>query len=161
VIMCMHGTIVEQLRKTLDAPLTEKPLGGSVDHAFEYDVFLSHNKVDKPRVRRVAERLRTAGIRVWLDEWVIKPGDDIYLAIERGLERARTVVLCISPAALGSDWVGLERSAALFRDPSNANRRFIPLLLADCKLPDTLRRYKYVDFREETQETIEALLEAV
>jgi len=43
--------------------------------------------------------------------------------------------------------VELERSTVLFRDPSNEGRRFIPLLLADCKLPDTLRRYKYVDFR--------------
>ena len=39
----------------------------------------------------------------------------------------------------------------LFRGPANAGRRFIPLLLADCKLPDTLRRYKVVGFREESQ----------
>ena len=108
---------------------------------FTYDVFLSHNTRDKPRVRKLAERLRDAGLRVWFDEWVIEPGDDIYLAIERGLEAARVQVLCLSPAALGSDWVTLERNTALFRDPTNAGRRFIPLLLADCELPDTLRRY--------------------
>jgi hypothetical protein len=127
---------------------------------FEYDVFLSHNQADKPRVRRLAERLRAVGLRVWFDEWVIQPGDDIYLAIERGLEVSRTLVLCLSPAALGSDWVGLERSTVLFRDPSNAGRRFIPLLLADCKLPDTLRRYKYVDFRQEAAAALEELLAA-
>jgi molybdate-binding protein len=44
---------------------------------FKYDVFLSHNQADKPRVRRLAERLRTAGLRVWFDEWVLKPGDSI------------------------------------------------------------------------------------
>ena len=125
---------------------------------FQFDVFLSHNQADKPRVRRLAERLRDAGLRVWFDEWVIQPGDDIYLAIERGLEASRTLVLCLSPAALGSDWVGLERSTVLFRDPANAGRRFIPLLLADCKLPDTLRRYKYVDYRQETQATFDQLL---
>ena len=54
-------------------------------------------------------------------------GDDIYLAIERGLEASRTLVLCLSPAALRSDWVTLERSNGLFRDPANADRRFIPL----------------------------------
>ena len=97
---------------------------------FQYDVFLSHNQADKPRVRRLAERLRAVGLRVWFDEWVIQPGDDIYLAIERGLEASRTLVLCLSPAALGSDWVGLERSTVLFRDPANAGRRFIPLLRA-------------------------------
>ena len=97
---------------------------------------------------------------MWLDEWVIKPGDDIYLAIERGLEAARVQVLCLSPAALGSEWVALERSTVLFRDPSNAGRRFVPLLLADCTLPDTLRRYKYVDFRQETPAAFEELLAA-
>ena len=125
---------------------------------FQYDVFLSHNKADKPRVRKLAERLRQDGLTVWLDEWVIQPGDDIYLAIERGLEASRTLVLCLSPAALGSDWVTLERSTVLFRDPSNAGRRFIPLLLGDCELPDTLRRYKYVDCREDTDAAFEQLL---
>lgn len=127
---------------------------------FTYDVFLSHNSRDKLQVRKLAERLKEAGLRVWFDEWIIKPGDDIYLAIERGLEAARVQVLCLSPAALCSDWVTLERSTVLFRDPSNAGRRFIPLLLADCTLPDTLRRYKYVDFRQETQATFDELLVA-
>ncbi|MFZ3149900.1 MAG: TIR domain-containing protein [Methanothrix sp.] len=125
---------------------------------FEYDVFLSHNKVDKPRVRMLAERMRAEGIRVWFDEWVIQPGDDIYLAVERGLEAARTLVLCLSPAALGSDWVTLERSTALFRDPSNIGRRFIPLMLDDCEIPDTLKRYKYVDYRNETQTVFNQML---
>ncbi|MFL6263862.1 MAG: TIR domain-containing protein [Thermoanaerobaculia bacterium] len=127
---------------------------------FTYDVFLSHNSKDKPRVRKLAEDLRTAGLRVWFDEWVIKPGDDIYLAIERGLEAARAQVLCLSPTALGSEWVTIERSTVIFRDPTNAGRRFIPLLLADCELPDALRRYKYVDYRQETKAAFEELLAA-
>lgn len=126
--------------------------------SFAYDVFLSHNSADKPRVRKLAERLKQAGLRVWLDEWVIKAGDDIYLAIKRGLEAARVQVLCLSPAALGSEWVALERSTVLFRDPTNQGRRFVPLLLADCELPDTLRRYKYVDFRRETPAAFDELL---
>lgn len=127
---------------------------------FAYDVFLSHNSRDKSRVRSLAEKLRDAGLRVWFDEWVIKPGDDIYLAIERGLEAARSLVLCLSPAALGSDWVTLERSTVLFRDPTNAGRRFLPLLLADCELPDALRRYKYVDYRRKTKAAFAELLAA-
>jgi hypothetical protein len=127
---------------------------------FEYDVFLSHNSKDKPRVLRLAERLQAEGVRVWFDAWVIKPGDDIYLAIERGLEAARVQVLCLSEAALESEWVTLERSTVLFRDPSNKGRRFIPLLLDDCVLPDTLRRYKYVDFRAESEAAFAEVLAA-
>jgi hypothetical protein len=131
-----------------------------VSSEFKYDVFLSHNVKDKPRVRRLAEHLQAANLRVWFDEWMIKPGDDIYLAVERGLEASRTLVLCLSPAALGSDWVNLERSTGLFRDPCNASRRFIPLLLDDCKLPDTLRRFKYVDFRQGADAALQELLGA-
>jgi WD40 repeat protein len=127
---------------------------------FQYDVFLSHASQDKPRVRRLAERLRDAGLRVWFDEWAIEPGDDVTLAIERGLGASRVQVLCLSPTALGSDWVALERSTVLFRDPTNADRRFIPLLLADCELPDTLRRYRAIDYREETEAAFDELLAA-
>ena len=127
---------------------------------FEYDVFLSHNAADKPSVRRLAQRLRKAGLAVWFDEWIIQPGDDIYLFIERGLEASRTLVLCMSPAAFGSKWVSLERSTALFRDPTNQDRRFVPLLLADCDLPDTLRRYKYVDWRKASKGAFATLLAA-
>lgn len=125
---------------------------------FDYDVFLSHNAADKPRVRRLAERLRDAGVKVWFDEWIIQPGDDIYLAIERGLERSRALVLCLSPAALASEWVGMERSSSLFRNPSNSDRRFIPLLLESCQPPATVQRFKYLDFRDESENTFFALL---
>jgi hypothetical protein len=120
------------------------------DH-FKYDVFLSHNQADKPPIRRLAERLKAVRLRVWLDEWVIKAGDIIALKVDQGLEQSRVLLLCISPAALASGWVALERSTAVHRDPANADRRFIPLLLGDCALPDTLRRYKYLDFGEESE----------
>jgi TIR domain len=41
-------------------------------HNFSYDVFLSHNSKYKPRVRRLADRLKQAGLRVWFDEWNIR-----------------------------------------------------------------------------------------
>jgi len=125
---------------------------------FQYDVFLSHHSEDKPRVRRLAECLRHAGLRVWFDEWSIQSGDIIALKVDEGLERSRVLLLCISPAALASRWVALERSTALHRDPANEDRRFIPLLLSDCELPGTLRRYKYFDFREETEVAFAELL---
>ncbi len=53
---------------------------------FKYDVFISHSEKDKPAVRELAERLRKDGLRVWLDEWEIKPGDAILLKIQESLE---------------------------------------------------------------------------
>ena len=127
---------------------------------FRFDVFLSHSSADKARVRVLAQRLRAAGLRVWFDDWSIQPGDDIYLAIEHGLESSRVQVLCLSEAAMDSDWVTLERSTVLFRDPCNIGRRLLPILLTDCIIPDTLRRYKYVDYRKETRADFREVLAA-
>lgn len=116
------------------------------DH-FDYDVFLSHSSKDKPVVRELAERLRSDGLRVWFDEWVIEPDNPIPLAIERGLESSRTLVLVMSENAFGSDWGTLERHTARFRNPTNEDRRFIPLRLDDCRIKETLRHFAYVDWR--------------
>ena len=51
---------------------------------FQYNVFLSHNSKDKAVVRAVAERLRADGLRVWIDDWGIRPGDSIPAKIEAG-----------------------------------------------------------------------------
>ncbi|MEK7677942.1 MAG: toll/interleukin-1 receptor domain-containing protein [Verrucomicrobiota bacterium] len=57
--------------------------------AFTHDVFLSHSAKDKAVVRPLAERLRQDGLKVWFDEWVLKPGDSIPAKIEEGLERSQ------------------------------------------------------------------------
>ncbi|MGE0083616.1 MAG: toll/interleukin-1 receptor domain-containing protein [Desulfococcaceae bacterium] len=62
---------------------------------YKYDLFLSHNKKDKPAVRKLAQRLKQSGLRVWFDEWIIRPGDDIFLQIEQGLQDSRTLILCM------------------------------------------------------------------
>ena len=87
----------------------------AVKSEFSFDVFLSHSAKDKAVVRAVAERLRGDGLRVWFDEWEIKPGDSIPAKIEDGLERSRVLVLCMSGNAFGSEWAQLE--AGTFRFP--------------------------------------------
>ncbi len=131
-----------------------------MQNTFRWDVFISHASRDKARVRPLAEALRAAGLEVWLDEWVIQPGDHIYLAVEQGLEAARTLVLCLTTQALTSEWVKLERGTALFRDPTNKERRFVPVLLEDCKLPDVLKGFAYVDWRDESAAALEKIIQA-
>ena len=96
---------------------------------FSNDVFLSHSAKDKAVVRPLAERLRKDGLKVWFDEWVLKPGDNIPAKIDEGLEKSRVLVLCMSANAFGSDWAQLEAGTFRFRDPLNQERRFLPLRL--------------------------------
>ena len=39
-----------------------------------FDVFLSHNSLDKPIVRELAQALSGRGLRVWVDEEQLVPG---------------------------------------------------------------------------------------
>ncbi len=113
---------------------------------FKYDVFLSHSAKDKTVVRPVAERLRTNGLRVWFDEWEIRPGDSIPAKIEEGLEYSRVLVLCMSANAFGSDWAQLEAGTFRFRDPLNKERRFIPLRLDDAPIKGSLSQLLYINW---------------
>jgi WD40 repeat protein/GTPase SAR1 family protein len=113
---------------------------------FQYDVFLSHSSKDKPVVRAIAKRLKRDGLRVWFDEWVLKPGDSIPAKIEEGLERSRVLVLCMSANAFGSDWAQLEAGTFRFRDPLNRERRFIPLRLDDAPIKGSLAQFLYINW---------------
>ena len=120
--------------------------------SFQYDVFLSHSSKDKPAARELAGRLNADGLNVWLDEWVVKPGGSNSLAIQHGLESSRTLVLIMSEHSVGktasSEWPILERQTALFRDPGNQERRFVPLRLDDVDINDSLKPFACVDWRE-------------
>lgn len=113
---------------------------------FNYDVFLSLRSQDKAIVRPLAERLRADGLRVWFDEWVLKPGDSIPAKIEEGLEHSRVLVLCMSANAFDSDWAQLESGTFRFRDPLNKERRFIPLRLDDTPIKGSLAQFLYINW---------------
>ena len=112
---------------------------------FQYDAFLSHSAKDKPVVRDVAERLRKDGLRVWFDEWEIRPGDNIPAKIEEGLERSRVLVLCMSANAFGSDWAQLESGTFRFRDPLNKDLRFLPLRLDAAPIKGSEMRFPCIN----------------
>jgi hypothetical protein len=127
---------------------------------FEYDVFLSYSSKDKKTVHDLAERLKKDGLRVWLDAWAIKPGDSIPLKIQHGVEQSRTLLMCMSPAYFDSEWGKVEHLTLLFRDPTNAQRRFIPLLIEDCNPPDIIAQFAHIDWRMRTDDDYAKLLAA-
>jgi hypothetical protein len=129
-------------------------------NTYEFDVFVSHASKDKPKILPIAEFLRDSGLTVWLDEWVIQPGDSIPDAVEYGLQHSRTLILGMSDEAFSSDWVALERQTSTFRDPMNRERRFVPILLANTEIPEMLAPFFYVDLRVITDNSMGKLLAA-
>lgn len=126
--------------------------GSIVNDFFAFDVFLSYSSKDRATVEDIAERLREDGLKVWFDEWILKPGDNIMTALEEGLANARVIVGCISANFNRSDWTRLEIQAIRFRDPMNRERRFIPLRLDASPLDGFLEQFRYVSWLPELRD---------
>ncbi|MBK8257740.1 MAG: TIR domain-containing protein [Polyangiaceae bacterium] len=108
-------------------PQTNAGLGA--DETF--DAFLCHAGADKPAVRALAERLRSEGFSVWLDEEQIDPGVVILDAIELGLRASRHVFVCVSREFQGSKWARVEWQAALHRQIQLGEGSVVPVRVAD------------------------------
>jgi len=60
-------------------------------------VFLCHAKEDKPTVRDLYRQLTAEGwLDVWLDEMNLFPGQEWDIEIEKAVEQADVVIVCLS-----------------------------------------------------------------
>ena len=74
-----------------------------------YDVFVSHASEDKDAVvRPLALALRSAGLRVWFDEFTLHIGDSLRQKIDRGLANSRFGVVVLSHDFFAKGWTNYE-----------------------------------------------------
>ena len=127
-----------------------------ISHALEslrmtknFDVFLSHNSKDKPAVRELAEALRARGLRVWLDEWELVPGQPWQEALEVIIGTAGASAVLVGKDGLGP-WQDKEMKGCLFEFVER-NLSVIPVLLPGAPekpmLPIFLKGFTWVDLR--------------
>jgi len=93
-------------------------------------VFISHSKEDKERfVRDLYHKLRKKGVDAWLDEYEIKPGDNIIeMVFDKGIYQTDMVIIVLSESSVNKAWVKEETSAAVYRKLED-QIRIIPILL--------------------------------
>lgn len=121
-------------------------------------IFLSHNRKDKPFVRRLNERLQAHGIRVWVDEAEMQLGDSLLTKIETAIRDCHYLAVVLSPHSVTSEWVRREVNMALTEELYGNKIKVLPLLYQPCEIPGFLQDKVYADFTEDFESGFETLL---
>ena len=120
-------------------------------------VFLCHSSGDKPTVRELYRQLDAEGwLDVWLDEEKLLPGHNWDMEIEKAVEAADAVIVCLSNNSVTREgYVQAELGFVLdiARTKPEETIFVIPLRLDDCLVPRRLRTWQYVDYFPRNQRT--------
>ena len=115
-----------------------------------FDIFLSHSHIDSPLVEELAIKLDDkANLRVWLDKWILIPGEHWQQAMARGLHLAKSCAICIGNQT-PSGWFKEEIERAINRQTKDNSFRVIPILLPNAQninVDEFLELRTWVDFK--------------
>ncbi|MGE0825759.1 MAG: toll/interleukin-1 receptor domain-containing protein [Candidatus Binatia bacterium] len=113
-------------------------------------VFISHSSKDISAARQLAQRLAKAGVKVWLPEDEILPGDNWAKKVGQALEESNLMVVLVTAHAFESEWLKEEIQYALTAEQYQG--RLIPVFLgseseAATDMPWILRKLNPVQIK--------------
>jgi hypothetical protein len=121
-------------------------------------VFLCHASQDKPVVRDLYHHLLAEDwINPWLDEEELLPGQDWNLEIEKAVESADAVIVCVSSISAKKEGYvqrELRRVLDIAQEKLEGAVFVLPVRLDDCELPRQLRDRQFVNYFPESQRAI-------
>ncbi len=117
----------------------------------QFDLFLSHNKDQKPRVEALARELSDKhGLRVWWDAWEMLTGT-IKQQCDQGIQSSHFTVVAVSQGALASRWVKWEIETAIRH--GRRKNHIIPLRLEDLEIHPELQDLLWIDLLDPAEDT--------
>ena len=120
------------------------------------DVFISYSRTDRDLVAKLARDLKARGISVFFDQ-LITPGDSWADSLSQAIERARYLLVVMSPEYFSSLWTQEELKIGLLRE-AEGKARVIPLMAHRVELPELLAAKTYADFTGSYEEGLQSLV---
>lgn len=127
-------------------------------------VFLCHSSSDKPVVRDLYQKLSAEGwIDPWLDEEKLYPGQDWNLEIEKAVEAADAILVCLSNHSITKEGY-VQRELRIVLDYADYKPEgtlyIIPVRLEECEPPRRLRPWQYANYfpKEDRDKAYQRLL---
>ena len=107
-----------------------------------YSCFISYSGKDEEFARRLHQRMRAAGLRVWFAPEDLKGGDKLMDQLERAIQLHDRLLLVLSDHSIMSEWVMTEIRRAREAERKEGRRKLFPIRLTDYK---TLEEWKCPD----------------
>ena len=99
-----------------------------------YSCFISYSHVQQSFARRLYDTLQGRGIRCWLDEHAMVPGDRLFDKVNDAIRSTDRVLLVCSIQSLTSDWVSDEVAMTFEKEVREKRDILIPLMVDDSLL---------------------------
>ena len=107
----------------------------------KFNIFLSYSHEDKEIVGPIFSILKLASEKIFLDQKVIKPGDEWEVVLASALENMKTLILFWCAHSSASDNVRKEYSYALAN-----SKKIVPVLLDDTPVPNNISQFQWIDY---------------
>lgn len=131
------------------------------DVSKEFDVFICYSHKDKEEVHTIARQLRDQQLKVWLDEWVVRPGEVWQHTLEKQIKHIKVATVFFGPHEIRG-WRRLEEDAFLREFAQREYLAIIPVILKsappELELPLFLQGFHLVDFRKQRPDPLYQML---
>ena len=128
------------------------------------DVFISYIRHDATIAQKIANRLESNGLSVWLNTNSLRPGDNWLAEISKAIRTAKAFIVLISSESDSNNYLDAEIATAIATKSEYSGFRIIPVLLdKNSDLPSFIDQYQYIDFTVEIdfEKNIKLLVDSI
>jgi hypothetical protein len=113
-----------------------------------HQVFINYAHEDYTQVSYLYQRLKDAGMTVWMDRENILPGTDWDYTIKRSIWRSDFFLACLTNNSVNRKGVlqaEIDEALQIWEEKSVEARFLIPVRIEECQIPEKVSRFQYVN----------------